>query len=64
MKWESPKAETLLQQLGWIRQTLTMLFDKLDEADCISIASGEPSNIGYKRSGVGKSTRIMVWLMM
>jgi hypothetical protein len=54
VKWSSPKADTLLQQLGWTRQTLTTLYDKLDEADCISITSGEPSNIGYKRSGMGK----------
>ncbi|WP_019949739.1 hypothetical protein [Hymenobacter aerophilus] len=54
VKWDSPKADSLLQQLGWTRQTLTTLYDKLDEADCISIASGEPSNIGYKRSGMGK----------
>lgn len=54
VKWDSPKADTLLQQLGWTRQTLTTLYDKLDGADCISITSGEPSNIGYKRSGMGK----------
>lgn len=54
VEWDSPKADTLLQQLGWTRQTLTTLHAKLDEADCISITSGEPSNIGYKRSGMGK----------
>ena len=54
VEWNSPKTDTLLQQLGWTRQTLMTLYDKLDEADCISIANGEPSNIGYKRSGMGK----------
>lgn len=54
VKWDSPKADSLLQQLGWTQQTLTTLYDKLNQADCISIASGEPSNIGYKRSGMGK----------
>ena len=54
VKWNSSKTDTLLQQLGWPRQTLTTLHEKLQQADCISIASGEPSVIGYKRSGMGK----------
>ncbi|MBO2007574.1 hypothetical protein [Hymenobacter negativus] len=52
--WDSPKADTLLQQLGWTRQTLTSLQARLDRAGCISVSSGEPCNIGYQRSGMGK----------
>jgi hypothetical protein len=52
--WDSPKADSLLQQLGWTRQTLTTLQAKLDQVGCISIASGEPCTIGYQRSGMGK----------
>ena len=51
--WSSPKADTLLQQLGWTRETLTTLKNKLDDADCTAIANGEPSTIGYQRSGTG-----------
>ncbi|GAB3660062.1 hypothetical protein GCM10027594_30570 [Hymenobacter agri] len=52
--WDSPKADTLLHTLGWTRQTLTTLQDRLDEAGCISITSGEPCVIGFQRSGMGK----------
>ncbi|UOQ74732.1 hypothetical protein [Hymenobacter cellulosilyticus] len=54
VKWDSAQADTLLHQLGWTRQTLTTLQAKLDQAGCISIASGEPCTIGYQRSGMGK----------
>jgi len=54
VKWDSHRADTLLQQLGWTRQTLSTLQAKLDRAGCISIASGEPCTIGYQRSGMGK----------
>lgn len=52
--WNSPKADTLLRQLGWTHETLTILKDKLDEADCISVSNGEPCTIGYQRSGMGE----------
>ena len=53
VKWDSPKADSLLHSLGWTRQTLTTLHEKLAQVGCISIASGEPSTIGYQRSGMG-----------
>ncbi len=49
----SPQAEILLKKLGWTQETLSALKEKLDDADCISIESGEPCTIGYKRSGMG-----------
>jgi len=57
--WDSPQADTLLQQLGWTRQTLTTLQAKLDQASCISIASGEACTIGYQRSGMGMYSYIL-----
>jgi hypothetical protein len=50
----SAKADTLLQKLGWTTGMLKTLKDKLDKVNCISIASGEPCQIGFQRSGMGK----------
>jgi hypothetical protein len=50
----SGKADTLLQKLGWTTETLKTLKDKLDKANCISVASGDPCQIGFQRSGMGK----------
>jgi hypothetical protein len=49
----SPKADTLLAELGWTKETLKTLKEKLDDADCISVQNGDPVTIGYKRSGMG-----------
>ena len=51
---DTKKTDTLLQKLGWTRETLTILKVKLDNANCISVASGNPCNIGWQRSGMGK----------
>lgn len=48
------KADSLLQQLNWTEETLKTLKGKLDNAHCISIASGARCNIGFQRSGMGK----------
>ncbi|QIL41164.1 hypothetical protein G7074_18960 [Pedobacter sp. HDW13] len=47
------KTDSLLNVLGWTKQTLTTLKEKLDLANCISIETGEPFTIGYQRSGMG-----------
>jgi hypothetical protein len=56
--WEidisSGKTDSLLTNLGWTRETLKTLKRKLDNANCISIESGEPTTIGYQRSGMGQ----------
>lgn len=49
----SPKTDTLLNKLGWTKETLSTLKEKLDKANCISIESGEPCTIGFQRSGMG-----------
>lgn len=49
----SKKADSLLNVLGWTKQTLATLKEKLDQANCISIESGAPFTIGYQRSGMG-----------
>ncbi len=54
LKVNSSKADTLLRKLNWTRATLKTLKEKLDAANCISIKSGEPCNIGFQRSGMGK----------
>jgi hypothetical protein len=56
--WEpgitSSKTDSLLNKLGWTRETLKTVKHHLDDADCISIESGEPATIGYRRKGLGK----------
>jgi hypothetical protein len=54
LKVNSGKTDTLLQKLGWTAETLKTLKDKLDKANCISVASGDPCQIGFHRSGMGK----------
>ncbi|PWS28530.1 hypothetical protein DHW03_01345 [Pedobacter yonginense] len=50
---DSKKTNSLLAKLGWTKQTIYTLKEKLDEADCISIKNTEPFTIGYQRSGLG-----------
>jgi hypothetical protein len=54
LKLNSSKTDTLLHKLGWTKETLNTLKEKLDNANCISVKSGEPCNIGFQRSGMGK----------
>lgn len=49
----SSKTEFLLKKLGWTKETLTNIKEKLDDADCISVEKGEPFTVGYQRSGMG-----------
>ncbi|MES2278037.1 MAG: hypothetical protein V4592_18555 [Bacteroidota bacterium] len=49
----SGKVAKLLKTTGWTAQTLRTIKQKLDAANCISIQSGEPAKIGFKRSGMG-----------
>lgn len=53
LKVDSKKMDSLIKPLGWTQQTLKTLKEKLDNADCIQIESGEPTKIGFKRSGMG-----------
>jgi len=47
------RMDSIIQQLGWTRETFKTIKEKLDNADCIQIESGEPTKIGFKRSGMG-----------
>ena len=54
IKVNSLKTDTLLRDLGWSKETLITLQTKLNNANCISVQSGEPCKIGFQRSGAGK----------
>ena len=49
----SVEEEDLLKELNWTYETIDSLKDKLDEANCISIRSGNPCQIGFRRHGMG-----------
>jgi hypothetical protein len=50
---DSSKADSLLTLIGWTIDDLEILKNKLEKANCISVASGEPTSIGWQRSGMG-----------
>jgi hypothetical protein len=54
LETDSEETQRLLNKLGWNCAILDTLKMKLDNANCISIKSGEPQTIGYQRSGMGK----------
>jgi hypothetical protein len=52
-----PKTESLdyvKLKLKWTDRTFEKIKEMLDKANCISIENGEPSQIGFARSGMGK----------
>ncbi len=53
---EGEKLQNEIKFLGWTTQTLEQLRDKLDEANCIGIENGEPTNVIFQRSGMGMYT--------
>jgi hypothetical protein len=53
LKISSDKVDSVIKSIGWSQQTLKTLKEKLDKADCIQIESGEPTKIGWQRSGMG-----------
>ncbi len=50
---DSKKTDSLLNILGWTHSELETLKDKLDKANCISVASRKPITIGWQRSAMG-----------
>lgn len=46
--------EEVKTMLGWTDATLREIKRRLDEANCISVESGEPTQIGFARRGLGK----------
>ncbi|PKG42619.1 hypothetical protein [Psychroflexus sp. MES1-P1E] len=53
LKTNTSRMDSIIKPIGWTRETLKTLKEKLDNADCIQIESGEPTKIGFKRSGMG-----------
>lgn len=51
---DSKKTDSLLTVIGWTKNDLSVLEEKLNKANCISVASGNPTRIGWQRSGMGK----------
>lgn len=52
-----PKTKSLeyvKTKLKWTDKTFEKIKEMLDNANCISIKNGEPSEIGFARSGMGK----------
>ena len=58
LEWDlnthSNKVLDAIENVGWNQQTLKTIKQKLDDADCISIESGEPIKIGFQRRSLGK----------
>lgn len=53
LKIKTPKVDSLLTELNWTTKELRILKEKLDKANCISIAGKDPIVIGWQRSGMG-----------
>lgn len=53
LKINTERMDSIIKPLGWTRETLKILKGKLDRANCIQIESGEPTKIGFQRSGMG-----------
>ncbi|ASV30622.1 hypothetical protein [Maribacter cobaltidurans] len=51
---DSKKTDSLLNVIGLTKNDLITLETKLGKANCISVASGNPTRIGWQRSGMGK----------
>ena len=49
----SKKTDSIIQTINWNTETLSEIKRKLDNANCIQIKNGEPTQIGFKRSGMG-----------
>jgi len=53
LKINTQRMDSIIKPMGWTRETLKTLKEKLDKANCIQIESGEPAKIGFQRSGMG-----------
>jgi hypothetical protein len=54
LKTNSKTVKSAIATIGWTQNTLDTLKQKLDDANCISIESGEPCRIGFQRRAMGK----------
>jgi len=53
LKINSPKVDSIIKSLGWTKTTLTEIKSLLDKSNCIGVKNGEPTVIGFQRSGMG-----------
>jgi hypothetical protein len=57
LEWDlqinTERMDSIIKPMGWTRETLKKLKDKLDDTNCIQIESGEQTKIGFQRSGMG-----------
>ncbi len=53
LKINTQRMDSIIKPMGWTRETLKTLKEKLDRANCIQIESAEPTKIGFQRSGMG-----------
>lgn len=57
LEWDveinTERTDSIIHSLGWTKETLKLLKGKLDKANCIQIENGEPTKIGFQRSGLG-----------
>jgi hypothetical protein len=53
LRTSSKEVDSVITPMNWTQQTLKTLKEKLDNAKCIAIRSGEPCRIGFQRSGMG-----------
>lgn len=57
LEWDldmnTKQIDSALKLTGWTKQTLKIIKQKLDAANCIGIKSGAPTRLGYQRSGTG-----------
>ena len=49
---DAEKTDSLLSVIGWTKEDLYTLESKLEVANCISAASGDPTVIGWQRTGL------------
>jgi hypothetical protein len=50
---ETQSLDTIKKRLNWTQKTFKDIKEYLDKANCISVSNGNPTNIGFKRSGMG-----------
>ena len=50
---ETNSLEIIKERLGWTNATFKTIKQYLDQANCISVTNGDPTNIGFRRSGMG-----------
>jgi hypothetical protein len=48
----SARTDSIITTLGWTRETIKTIKQKLDNANCIQVESGEPTIVGFQRSGM------------